>query len=222
MRSATAVGAAMGSGLLRTLTETWPSAAGRPGASTACTVMRASPRPLSDAETVSWQPLCVTLTPVPETTRADCTWQRGAVSGLSRYCDRLTVRLVPAMRPSTRTGRSVACGWGADDPDLDLEGLRAALGLDGDRAGRALLRGRLGLEDDLAPTGAGLVQVDAVDGGVPRRFVLRACSRPSRWAATRGRAAGCRRCGPGRRRRGGPRGRGSAAPARRARSGPGS
>src|SRR6478609_7101591 len=72
--------------------------------------MRASPRPLSDAETVIWQPLWVTLTPVPDTTLADCTWHRGAVSGLSRYCDRLTVRLVPAMRPSTRTGRRVAAG----------------------------------------------------------------------------------------------------------------
>src|SRR4051794_41812133 len=97
----------------------------------ACTVMRASPRPLSEADTAIWQPLCVTLTPVPEITRADCTWHAGAVRGLSRYCDRLTVRLVPAMRPSIRTGRRVAAGGGRAAPALFFLGSPPPLGFSG-------------------------------------------------------------------------------------------
>src|SRR6478752_797641 len=57
MRSATATGASVGSGLLRTVTVTWPSAAGRPGASRTRSATLVSLRALSEAETVSWQPL---------------------------------------------------------------------------------------------------------------------------------------------------------------------
>src|SRR6476661_894905 len=110
MRSATATGAAVGSGLLRTVTVTWPSAAGRPGASRTRTATLLSLRALSEAETVSWQPLTDAVTPTPETTWLDCTEHCGEVSGLSRYWARFTVRLVPAMRPSTVTGRIVAIG----------------------------------------------------------------------------------------------------------------
>ena len=147
---------------------------------------------------MSWQPLAEALTPVPDSTCDPWTEHCGAVRGLSRYCARLTVRLVPAMRPSMRTGRRVAIGGDADDSDLDLEGVGAALGLDRDGAGRALLGGGLRLEDDLAPTGTGLAQVDPVDGRVPRRLVLRAAAVQSGRAATRGRGAGCRtmRAGP--------------------------
>src|SRR6478735_5881386 len=110
MRSATATGASVGSGLLRTVTVTWPSAAGRPGASSTRTAIFVSFRALSDADTVSWQPLADAVTPTPERTWLSCTEHCGAVSGLSRYWARLTVRLVPAMRPSTVTGRIVAIG----------------------------------------------------------------------------------------------------------------
>src|SRR6476661_9708250 len=110
MRSATATGAPVGSGLLRTVTVTCPSAAGRPGASSTRTEIFVSPRALSDADTVSWQPLTDAVTPVPDTTEVSWTERCGAVRGLSRYCARLTVRLVPAMRPSTSTGRRLAIG----------------------------------------------------------------------------------------------------------------
>src|SRR6478752_2490277 len=110
MRSATATGASVGSGLLRTVTVTCPRAAGRPGASRTRSDTLVSLRALSLAETVSWQPLTDAVTPMPETTWLDWTEHCGAVSGLSRYWARFTVRLVPAMSPSTSTGRIVAIG----------------------------------------------------------------------------------------------------------------
>ena len=59
---------------------------------------------------MSWQPLWVTDTPTPLATVAEAMAHWGEVSGLSRNCARLTVWLVPAMRPSIVAGRSVASG----------------------------------------------------------------------------------------------------------------
>ncbi len=59
---------------------------------------------------MSWHPDCVADTPTPLATVLVVIEHWGELSGLSRYCARLTVWLVPAMSPSILAARRVASG----------------------------------------------------------------------------------------------------------------